>query len=140
MAIDNPLQRKIVDALKGQSHENSLCFYWYHWKAKKNFTPVLLSPLLKILSFSCLIFDYKKFGGDFLLSHFSVNDSCYGSDDRAKKACVNKNNPPRIQDAEMRYLCCAPIYTGRQNVYTGKIFLVNSAQYEASNGKIARGF
>jgi hypothetical protein len=52
----------------------------------KKCIPVLLYPFLKISSFSCLIFDYKIFGGDFLLSHFSVNDSCYGSDGRAKES------------------------------------------------------
>jgi hypothetical protein len=83
------------------------------------------------------------FGGDFLLNHFSVNDSCYGIVmGEQKKSCVNKNNPPWIQDAQMQYLCCAPIYTGRQNlhVYTGKIFPVNSAKYEASHWKMERIF
>jgi hypothetical protein len=54
-------------------------------ESDKFFTHVLLNPFFKISSFSCLIFDYKMFGGDFLLSHFSVNDSCYGSDGRAKE-------------------------------------------------------
>jgi hypothetical protein len=47
------------------------------------FIPLLLNPFLKISSFSCLIIDYKLFRGHFLLSHFSVNDSCYGSDRRS---------------------------------------------------------
>jgi hypothetical protein len=54
-------------------------------ESEKFCTHVLLYPFLKISSFSCLILDYNMFGGDFLLSHFSVNDSCYGSDGRAKE-------------------------------------------------------
>jgi hypothetical protein len=41
------------------------------------------SSILKIASFSCLIIDYKWFRGHFSLIHFSVNDSCYGSDGRS---------------------------------------------------------
>jgi hypothetical protein len=45
--------------LKGKSHQNLLCFYWYHWKAKKYSTPFLLQPFLNISPFSWRIFDVK---------------------------------------------------------------------------------
>jgi hypothetical protein len=45
-------------------------------------TPFLVHQFLKISSFSYRKFDYKMFSGDFLLSPFSVNDSCYSSDGR----------------------------------------------------------
>jgi hypothetical protein len=51
-------------------------------ESKHFFSSVLLNTILKISTFSCQIFDYKLFRGHFLLSHFSVNDSCYGSDGR----------------------------------------------------------
>jgi hypothetical protein len=38
-------------------------FYWY--------------PFSKISSFSCRIFEYATFSGEFLLSHKTVNELCY---------------------------------------------------------------
>jgi hypothetical protein len=65
------------------------------------------------------IFDEKIFGVNILLSPKWVSLSSYGSDGSSAWALI---------------------YTWRQNVYTGNIFLVNSANNQASNWKMARIF
>jgi hypothetical protein len=73
------------------------------------------------------------FGGDFLFSHFSVNDSCYVSEGRAKKACVNKTI---LREYKMPKCGTSVVleFTPGAKIYTlVKVCLVNSAKYEVSN-------
>jgi hypothetical protein len=41
------------------------------------YTFFLFYPFFKIWSFSCRIFEYSTFSGEYLLSHKTVNELCY---------------------------------------------------------------